>query len=86
MKRKLGLWRIVDNKNKKNMASTKVDCNELLAKIIDNKLKHEGLISTSENQLGIKLAKGQLKNVDWKAAFEEVINKSKDENISNNEA
>ena len=32
------------------MASTKVDCNELLAKIIDNKLKHEGLISTSENQ------------------------------------
>lgn len=68
------------------MASTKVDCNELLAKIIDNKLKHEGLISTSENQLSIKLAKGQLKNVDWKAAFEEVINKSKDENISNNEA
>lgn len=60
--------------------------NELLAKIIDDKLKSEGLISTSENQLVLKLAKGQLKDVDWKVAFEEIIYKPKDENISNNEA
>lgn len=60
--------------------------NELLAKIIDDKLKSEGLISASENQLVIKLAKGQLKDVDWKVAFEEIIYKPKDENISNNEA
>ena len=60
--------------------------NELLAKIIDDKLKAEGLISTSENQLIVKLAKGQLKDVDWKVAFEEIIYKPKDENISNNEA
>lgn len=62
------------------------NCNELLAKIIDDKLKSEGLISTSENQLVLKLAKGQLKDVDWKVAFEEIIYKPKDENISNNEA
>ena len=60
--------------------------NELLAKIIDDKLKAEGLISASENQLVVKLAKGQLKDVDWKVAFEEIIYKPKDENISNNEA
>lgn len=60
--------------------------NELLAKIIDEKLKAEGLISASENQLVVKLAKGQLKDVDWKVAFEEIIYKPKDENISNNEA
>lgn len=60
--------------------------NELLAKIIDDKLKAEGLISPSENQLVVKLAKGQLKDVDWKVAFEEIIYKPKDENISNNEA
>ncbi|MES2545512.1 MAG: hypothetical protein V4548_11545 [Bacteroidota bacterium] len=60
--------------------------NELLAKIIDDKLKAEGLINPSENQLVIKLAKGQLKDVDWKVAFEEIICKPKDENLSNNEA
>ncbi len=60
--------------------------NELLAKIIDDKLKAAGLISASENQLVVKLAKGQLKDVDWKVAFEEIIYKPKDENISNNEA
>lgn len=60
--------------------------NELLAIIIDDKLKSEGLICTSENQLVLKLAKGQLKDVDWKVAFEEIIYKPKDENISNNEA
>lgn len=65
------------------MASTKIDCNELLAKIIDEKLKEEGLISASENQLAVKLAKGQLKDVDWKVAFEEIIYKPKVENISN---
>jgi hypothetical protein len=68
------------------MASTNIDCNELLAKIIDDKLKEEGLISKSENQLVIKLAKGQLKDVDWKVAFEEILYKSIDENVSNNEA
>lgn len=68
------------------MTPTNIDCNELLAKIIDNKLKEEGLISVSENQLVIKLAKGQLKDFDWKVAFEEIIYKPKDENISNDEA
>lgn len=65
---------------------TNFNCNELLAKIIDDKSKAEGLISTSENQLVVKLALGQLKDVDWKVAFEEIIYKPKDENISNNEA
>jgi hypothetical protein len=69
-----------------NESLTNFNCNELLAKIIDDKLKAEGLISTSENQLVVKLALGQLKDVDWKVAFEEIINKPKDENISNNEA
>lgn len=68
------------------MTSRNVDCNELLAKIIDEKLKEEGLISASENQLVIKLAKGQLKDVDWKVAFEEILYKPKDENVINNEA
>jgi hypothetical protein len=69
-----------------NESLTNFNCNELLAKIIDDKLKAEGLISTSENQLVVKLALGQLKDVDWKVAFEEIIYKPKDENISNNEA
>jgi hypothetical protein len=69
-----------------NESLTNFNCNELLAKIIDDKLKAEGLISTSENQLVVKLALGQLKDVDWKIAFEEIIYKPKDENISNNEA
>ena len=68
------------------MTSRNIDCNELLAKIIDDKLKEEGLINASENQLVIKLAKGQLKDFDWKVAFEEILYKPKDENISNNEA
>lgn len=67
------------------MDNTNVDCNELLAKIIDEKLKEEGLISASENQLVVKLAIGQLKDVDWKVAFEEIIYKPKVENVSNDE-
>uniref|UniRef100_UPI0040495EA1 hypothetical protein n=1 Tax=Gelidibacter sp. TaxID=2018083 RepID=UPI0040495EA1 len=67
------------------MENTNVDCNELLAKIVDKKLKEEGLISVSENQLVVKLAKGQLKDVDWKVAFEEIIYKPKVENVSNDE-
>lgn len=69
-----------------NESLTNFNCNELLAKIIDDKLKAEGLISTCENQLVVKLALGQLKDIDWKVAFEEIIYKPKDENISNNEA
>lgn len=49
--------------------------NEVLAKIIDDKLKAAGLINDTETQLAIKLAKGTLKDVDWKLAFEEVLNK-----------
>jgi hypothetical protein len=67
------------------MAPTNIDCNEVLAKIISDKLKEEGLISATENELVIKLAKGQLKDVDWKVAFEEILNKFTDENISKDE-
>jgi hypothetical protein len=49
--------------------------NAELAKIIDDKLKAAGLINDTETQLAIKLAKGTLKDVDWKLAFEEVLNK-----------
>jgi hypothetical protein len=49
--------------------------NEILARTIVEKLKTEGLISTEDTQLVLKLAKGLLKEADWKVAFEEVINK-----------
>lgn len=50
--------------------------NELLAKIIDYKLKAEGLINPMEKDLVSKMAKGQLKDVDWKVALEEIIIKN----------
>jgi hypothetical protein len=58
------------------------DTNEQLAKIIDDTLKSEGLISPSEKQLVNKIVKGQMKDSDWKIALEEIINmpgKSKQE-------
>ena len=60
--------------------------NENLANIIVEKLKAEGLISSSEKQLVNKLAKGQMKDSDWKVALEEIINKPKENNVSKNEA
>lgn len=60
--------------------------NEELAKIIDAKLKEAGLISESETQLVSKLAKGTLKDVDWKVALEEILNKPEEEIKSENEA
>ncbi len=60
--------------------------NTELAKIIDEKLKAAGLINDTETQLVIKLAKGTLKDVDWKLAFEEVLNKPDAEKIETDEA
>jgi len=59
--------------------------NEILAKIIDEKLKAEGLINSSEKQLVSKLTKGQMKDSDWKVALEEIINKPKEIKVSKNE-
>jgi hypothetical protein len=52
--------------------------NENLAKIIDEKLKAEGLINKTEKQLVNKLAKGEMKSSDWKVALEEILNKPKE--------
>lgn len=60
--------------------------NTELAKIIDDKLKAAGLINDTETQLVIKLAKGTLKDVDWKLAFEEVLNKPVAKPINTDEA
>ncbi len=49
--------------------------NETLAETIIKKLKEEGLIIESDSQLVSKLAKGQLKDSDWKIALEEILNK-----------
>ena len=54
--------------------------NEILAQTIVEKLKTEGLINAEDSQLVLKLAKGQLKEADWKIVFEEVINKPDEEN------
>ena len=59
--------------------------NEILAKTIDEKLKAEGLINSSERQLVSKLAKGQMKDSDWKVALEEIINKPIENNVTDNE-
>jgi hypothetical protein len=48
--------------------------NEILAETIIEKLKEEGLVIKSDTQLVSKLAKGQLKDSDWKIALEEVLN------------
>lgn len=60
--------------------------NEKLAKIIDEKLKAEGLISDTEKQLVNKLAKGELKGSDWKVALEEILNKPIEKKVNKNEA
>ena len=57
-----------------------VNSNEILAQTIIEKLKNEGLITEQDSQLVTKLTKGQLKDADWKIAFEEVINKPKVQN------
>jgi hypothetical protein len=60
--------------------------NEKLAKIIDEKLKAEGLINNTEKQLVNKLANGELKGSDWKVALEEILNKPKENKVDKNEA
>ena len=60
--------------------------NEKLAKIIDEKLKAEGLINKTEKQLVNKLAKGEMKGSDWKVALEEILNKPKENKVNKNEA
>jgi hypothetical protein len=60
--------------------------NEKLAKIIDEKLKAEGLINNTEKQLVNKLANGELKGSDWKLALEEIFNKPKENKVDKNEA
>lgn len=60
--------------------------NEILAKQIVDKLKEEKLINTTDKQLAIKLANGSMKEVDWKIALEEIINKPKETTESKNEA
>jgi hypothetical protein len=60
--------------------------NEIIAKIIDDKLKEAGLISGTEKRLMGDLAKGNLKDYDWKVALEEIINKEDNEEIAKNEA
>lgn len=47
--------------------------NQLLAKIIEEKLKEKKLIVDSDNQIMMKLATGLMKDVDWKLAIEESI-------------
>ena len=53
--------------------------NETLAAIIAEKLKEKGLIKTENSSLQTELAKGKLKDIDWKLALEEVINASEEE-------
>lgn len=60
--------------------------NEIVAKKIDDKLKEAGLISGTEKRLMCDLAKGNLKDYDWKVAFEEIINNEDNEEIAKDEA
>jgi hypothetical protein len=60
--------------------------NEIVAKKIDDKLKEAGLISGTEKRLMGDLAKGNLKDYDWKVALEEIINKEDNEEIAKDEA
>lgn len=53
--------------------------NERLAAIIAEKLKEKGLIKTENSSLQTELAKGKLKDIDWKLSLEEVLNASEAE-------
>ena len=48
--------------------------NEILAKLIVDKLKEEKLIKDSSQQLVSKLSNGSMRDADWRTALEEMIN------------
>lgn len=60
--------------------------NEILANQIVDKLKEEKLINAADKQLATKLANGNMKEADWKIAFEEITNKPKENTQRKNEA
>ena len=60
--------------------------NEIVAKLIDEKLKEAGLISETEKKLVGDLAKGNLKDYDWKVVLEEIINQKDNDEAAKNEA
>ena len=53
--------------------------NDRLAAIIAEKLKEKGLIKSGNSSVQMEMAKGKLKEIDWKVALEEVINASEEE-------
>lgn len=53
--------------------------NDRLAAIIAEKLKEKGLIKSDNSSVQMEMAKGKLKEIDWKVALEEVINASEEE-------
>mgnify|MGYP000036948127 CR=1 FL=1 len=53
--------------------------NERLAAIIAEKLKEKGLIKSDNTSVETELAKGKLKETEWKIALEEVLNSTEEE-------
>lgn len=53
--------------------------NDRLAAIIAEKLKEKGLIKSGNTSVQMEMAKGKLKEIDWKVALEEVLNASEEE-------
>lgn len=53
--------------------------NDRLAAIIAEKLKEKGLIKSGNSSVQMEMAKGKLKEIDWKVALEEVLNASEEE-------
>lgn len=53
--------------------------NDRLAAIIAEKLKEKGLIKSDNSSVQMEMAKGKLKEIDWKVALEEVLNASEEE-------
>ena len=61
--------------NNKTMSNN----NERLAAIIAEKLKEKGLIKSDNTSVETELAKGKLKETEWKIALEEVLNSTEEE-------
>lgn len=59
--------------------------NERLAAIITEKLKEEGLIKQDDTSFQNNLAKGKLKEEDWKISLEEVLNTTEESTNENSE-
>ena len=59
--------------------------NERLAAIITEKLKEEGLIKQDDTSFQNNLAKGKLKEEDWKISLEEVLNTTEESTKENSE-